>query len=371
MRFVEEYRQGQRVEKLVEAIRARVTRPWRLMEICGGQTHSIVRSGLDRLMPEGVVFVHGPGCPVCVTPVEIVDQAVALTTHSEVILCSFGDMLRVPGSAQDLLSAKSQGGDVRVIYSPLDALELARRHPDRQIVFLAVGFETTAPVHAMSVLAARQQGLENFSLLPSLFRVPPALDAMLEASQGGIQGVLLAGHVCTVMGLAEYAPLAKRHGVPMVVAGFEPQDLLEAILKLVTHLEAGEHGLDNAYARVARAEGNVHAQAALNEVFEISPRNWRGIGMIPESGWKLRSAFAAFDASLRFNLPSGVGREDPACCSGLVLQGRMKPHECAAFRVRCTPEHPLGATMVSHEGACAAYYRFRKDKPFHDKVSHG
>ncbi|MGA4579206.1 hydrogenase formation protein HypD [Limisphaera sp. VF-2] len=360
MKFVDEYRDAAGVQRLAEAIRREVTRPWTIMEICGGQTHAIVRFGLDELLPPKLTLVHGPGCPVCVTPVELIDKAVALARRPEVIFCSFGDMLRVPGSKEDLLAVKAAGGDVRMVYSPLDAVALARKHPDRQVVFFAVGFETTAPANALAVLQAKRYGLRNFSLLVSHVRVPPAIEALLSSPENRVQGFLTAGHVCTVMGTAEYEPLAARHRVPMVVTGFEPLDILQGILLCVRQLERGQARVENAYARAVRPEGNRPAQKIMQEVFQVVDRNWRGLGRIPASGLGLRPEFAAFDAELRFDLPVQTVAESGECISGLVLQGRKKPVECPAFGTRCTPEHPLGATMVSSEGACAAYYRYRR-----------
>ncbi len=318
------------------------------------------RFGLDELLPPKLTLVHGPGCPVCVTPVELIDKAVALARRPEVIFCSFGDMLRVPGSKEDLLAVKAAGGDVRMVYSPLDAVALARKHPDRQVVFFAVGFETTAPANALAVLQAKRYGLRNFSLLVSHVRVPPAIEALLSSPENRVQGFLTAGHVCTVMGTAEYEPLAARHRVPMVVTGFEPLDILQGILLCVRQLERGQARVENAYARAVRPEGNRPAQKIMQEVFQVVDRNWRGLGRIPASGLGLRPEFAAFDAELRFDLPVQTVAESGECISGLVLQGRKKPVECPAFGTRCTPEHPLGATMVSSEGACAAYYRYRR-----------
>lgn len=360
MKFVDEYRDAAGVQRLADAIRREVTRAWTIMEICGGQTHAIVRFGLDELLPPGLTLVHGPGCPVCVTPVELIDRAVALARRPEVIFCSFGDMLRVPGSKEDLLSVKAAGGDVRMVYSPLDAVALARRHPDRQVVFFAVGFETTAPANALAVLQAHRHGLRNFSLLVSHVRVPPAIEALLSSPENRVQGFLTAGHVCTVMGIGEYGPLATRFQVPMVVTGFEPLDILQGILLCVRQLERGQARVENAYARAVRPEGNRPAQDLMQKVFQVVDRQWRGLGWIPASGLGLRPEFADFDAERRFDLPVQPVAESGECISGLVLQGRKKPVECPAFGTRCTPEHPLGATMVSSEGACAAYYRYRR-----------
>lgn len=360
MRFLEEYRDPEAARPLVAAIHRLVTRPWALMEVCGGQTHSLVRFGIDALLPPEVTLLHGPGCPVCVTPVAWIDKAVALARRPEVIFCSFGDMLRVPGSSQDLFRVKSEGGDVRVVHSALDALALAERHPEREVIFFAVGFETTAPVNAMAVVQARKRGLRNFSLLVSHVCVPPALEALLAAPECRVDAFLAAGHVCAVMGTAEYGPLAATHRVPIVVTGFEPLDLLRGIHLALRQLEEGRAEVENAYERVVRLEGNPTAQALLREVFEVIPRTWRGLGPIPASGFGLRPAYAAFDAERRFGLGDVGGPESSECLSGLVLQGRLEPCACPAFGTRCTPERPLGATMVSGEGACAAYFRYRR-----------
>jgi len=356
VKFLDEYRDPAAVAQLREAIRKAVTRSWVLMEVCGGQTHSIVRHGLDELLPAGVSLVHGPGCPVCVTPLELIDRALAIAARPGVIFCSFGDMLRVPGSRADLFAVKAAGGDVRVVYSPLDCLKLAEQHPERDVVFFAVGFETTAPANAMAVKQARQRGLTNFAVLVSHVLVPPAMEAILSSPANRVQGFLAAGHVCTVMGTAQYEPLAERFRVPVVVTGFEPVDLLEGILRCVTMLEAGRHGVENAYARAVQTEGNPHARSVIEEVFENTDRKWRGIGTIPHSGYRLREEYAAFDAETRFAVSDVVAEESKLCRSGLVLQGLMKPHECPAFGKECTPRTPLGATMVSSEGACAAYH---------------
>lgn len=360
MRFLEEYRDAAAAAPLVEAIRRQVTRPWSLMEVCGGQTHSIVRFGLDELLPREVTLLHGPGCPVCVTPVAWIDKAVAIAARPGVTFCSFGDMLRVPGSARDLFQVKSEGGDVRVVHSALDALALAERHPEREVVFFAVGFETTAPANAMALVQARKRGLRNFSLLVSHVLVPPALEALLSAPGCRVDGFLAAGHVCAVMGLAEYRPLAARYRIPLVVTGFEPLDLLLGIHLCLRQLEEGRAEVENAYDRVVRPDGNPTAQALLREVFEVIPRTWRGLGPIPRSGLGLRPAYAAFDAERRFGVEGVGGEESPECRSGLVLQGRLEPCDCPAFGTRCTPDRPLGAPMVSGEGACAAYHRYRR-----------
>jgi hydrogenase expression/formation protein HypD len=371
VRFVDEYRDADTVRRIAAAIARVAQRPWTIMEVCGGQTHAIVRFGLDELLPETVTLVHGPGCPVCVTPVETLDKACAIAAQPGVIFCSYGDMLRVPGSHADLQRVKAAGADVRIVYSPLDALRLARAHPDRQVVFLAVGFETTAPAHAMAVHQARSQGLKNFSLLVSHVLVPPAIEAILSAPGCCVQGFLAAGHVCAVMGVAEYEPLARRYRVPIVVTGFEPVDLLEGVHRCVLQLEQGRAEVENAYARAVRPEGNPTARALLQEVFSVVDRKWRGIGEIPASGLGLAAAYAAFDAERRFDVGAISAQESSECESGLILQGRKKPHECAAFGTRCTPEHPLGATMVSAEGACAAYYRYGRRRAEQREAHHG
>ena len=362
MRFVDEYRDPDRVRQIAAAIARSARRPWTIMEVCGGQTHAIVRFGLDELLPDTVTLVHGPGCPVCVTSVETLDKAMAIAARREVIFCSYGDMLRVPGSCQDLQRVKAEGADVRVVYSPLDAVRLARARPEREVVFLAVGFETTAPAHAMAVRQAHNEGLKNFSLLVSHVLVPPAIEAILSAPGCCVQGFLAAGHVCAVMGVAEYAPLARRYHVPIVVTGFEPVDLLEGVRRCVQQLEEGRAEVENAYARAVRPDGNPAARALVSEVFTIVPRKWRGIGEIPASGLGLAPAYAHFDAERRFDVGAISAEESAECQSGLVLQGRKRPHECPAFGTHCTPEHPLGATMVSAEGACAAYYRYRRPR---------
>ncbi|OHE81405.1 MAG: hydrogenase formation protein HypD [Verrucomicrobia bacterium RIFCSPLOWO2_12_FULL_64_8] len=362
MRFVDEYRDAPAARKLAAAITRRVTRSWTIMEICGGQTHSIVKFGLDELLPDGLTLVHGPGCPVCVTPVELIDAAVALAARPGVTVCSFGDMLRVPGTGADLLTARARGGDVRIVYSPLDAVTHAARHPDREVVFFAVGFETTAPANAMAALQARRQGLHNFTLLVSHVLVPPAIEAILSAPDNRVQGFLAAGHVCTVMGLMEYGPLAERFRVPIVATGFEPVDILRGVLACVEQLESGRAEVGNAYARAVRPEGNVHAQRIIHEAFTVVDRNWRGIGLIPRSGYALRTELAEFDAARKFGLGHDGAPESTECIAGLIMRGVKKPHDCPAFGVRCTPEHPLGAPMVSSEGACAAYFRYRLRK---------
>jgi hydrogenase expression/formation protein HypD len=330
------------------------------MEVCGGQTHAIVKFGIDELLPKQITLVHGPGCPVCVTPLELIEKALAIAAKPDVIFCSFGDMLRVPGRSQDLLSVKARGGDVRIVYSPLDAVKIAADNPARQVVFFAVGFETTAPANAMAVFQAARRGLRNFSLLVSHVLVPPAMEAILSSRENRVQGFLAAGHVCTIMGFTEYEPIARKYRVPIVVTGFEPVDILQGVLMCVRQLEEGRAEVENQYARAVRREGNHAAQNLIREVFRVVPRKWRGVGEIPQSGLSLNEAYAEYDAEARFGVLDQTAEEPSECISGLVLQGVKKPHECPAFGSRCTPEHPLGATMVSSEGACAAYYRYRR-----------
>jgi hydrogenase expression/formation protein HypD len=358
MKYLQEFRDSALVEKLLHEIRAITTRPWALMEVCGGQTHSIIRNGIDQLLPPEIELIHGPGCPVCVTPLETIDKALAIAGEPNVIFCSFGDMLRVPGSERDLFRVKSDGGDVRVVYSPLDAVKIARDNPDREVVFFGIGFETTAPANAMAVKQAKAGGLRNFSMLVSHVLVPPAIEAIMRAPSNRVQGFLAAGHVCSVMGYWQYEPLARDYHVPIVVTGFEPLDVLAGIHRAITQLESGRHEVENAYARAVTREGNHPAQAMLGEVFEVCDRTWRGIGMIPVSGWRLSAAYRAFDAAARFNVEHVQTAESPLCHSGEVLQGLIKPNDCPAFGKECTPRKPLGATMVSSEGACAAYYNY-------------
>lgn len=359
MRYLDEYRDAESCRKLARAIARATTRRWTLMEICGGQTHAIVRFGIGALLPPEIELVHGPGCPVCVTPVETIDRAIAIARQPRSILCSFGDMLRVPGSQTDLLAEKARGGDVRTVYSPLDALKIAQSHPDREVVFLAVGFETTAPANAMAVFEARRLGVRNFSVLVAHVLVPPAIEAILSSPQNRVQGFLAAGHVCAVVGWTEYEPLAERYGVPIVVTGFEPVDILRGVLMCVRQLESGRAEVENAYERTVGREGNRAARKMVTEVFEVAERKWRGIGEIPASGLRLRAAYADFDAERRFDVGSVTATESGECRAAQVLQGLIKPSECPAFGVRCNPEKPLGAPMVSSEGACAAYFRYR------------
>jgi hydrogenase expression/formation protein HypD len=366
MRFIDEYRDAKAAEGFARAIARITTRSWTIMEVCGGQTHAIVRFGLDELLPPAITLVHGPGCPVCVTPVELIDKSLEIAARPEVIFCSFGDMLRVPGNRSaatqgvDLLSVKARGGDVRIVYSPLDAVRLARQNPGRQVVFFAVGFETTAPANAMAVDQACRQNVANFSILVSHVLVPPAMEAILSSPSNRVQGFLAAGHVCTIMGCAEYAPIAERYHAPIVVTGFEPLDILQGVFMCVRQLEEGRAEVENQYTRSVRPEGNEHARQLIREVFEIVPRRWRGIGSIARSGLALREKYAGFDAERRFGLAGEMTEEPSECISGLILRGLKKPAECPAFGTRCTPERPLGATMVSSEGACAAYYRYRR-----------
>ena len=361
MKYLDEYRDAESARKYALEIARVTTRPWILMEICGGQTHAIVKFGLDELLPRQITLIHGPGCPVCVTPLELIDKALEIAGRPEVIFCSFGDMLRVPGSTTDLLALKASGGDIRILYSPLDAVAIAEQNPARQVVFFGVGFETTAPATAMAVFQAHQKKLSNFSLLVSHVLVPPAMEAILGSPDCRVQAFLAAGHVCTVMGFEEYEPIARKYRVPIVVTGFEPLDILQGVLMCVRQLETGRAEVENQYSRSVRKEGNRPAQHLIREVFEVGPRKWRGVGEIPQSGLALRKAYWAFDAERRFGLAELKTEEPTECMSGLVLQGRIKPHECPAFGMRCTPEHPLGATMVSSEGACAAYYRYRRE----------
>ncbi len=358
MKYVTEFRDAELVKGVLDEIRRTVTRPWVLMEICGGQTHSIVRHGLDQLLPPEIELVHGPGCPVCVTPLEQIDRALAIASRPDVIFTSYGDMLRVPGSHVDLFSVRAQGGDVRVVYSPLDAVRMAQENPEKQVVFFAIGFETTAPPNVMAVQQAKALGLKNFSVLVSHVRVPPAIHAILGSPSNRVQGFLLAGHVCAVMGYWEYPPLVEKYRVPMAVTGFEPLDLVNGILSTVRLLEAGRIEVDNAYGRAVTFDGNKPAQAMIQKVFMECDRKWRGIGLIPMSGWRLRPEYDGFNAEKRFDVADITPQESPLCIAGQIMQGMKKPHDCPAFGRECTPEHPLGATMVSSEGACAAYYQY-------------
>ncbi len=361
MKYIDEYRNPDAAQKLVQAIRRTVTRHWTIMEVCGGQTHAIVRFGIQDMLPEEVELVHGPGCPVCVTPLEMLDKAFEIAARNDVIFCSFGDMLRVPGSHSDLLSVRAEGGDVRIVYSPLDAVKVAAAKPDKQVVFFAVGFETTAPANALAVHMAKTHGLENFSVLVSHVLVPPAIQAILSAPGNRVQGFLAAGHVCTVMGTRAYPPLADKCDVPIIITGFEPLDILQGIYMCVRQLEDGHAKVENQYTRAVRDGGNTEAQVLLEKVFRVVSRKWRGIGEIAASGWALAPDYAMFDAEKKFGLANTQVVEPEVCISGLVLQGLKKPAHCPAFGKACTPDHPLGATMVSGEGVCAAYYRYRRE----------
>ena len=358
MKYLTEFRNSEIAQRIAREIHQAATRPWKIMEVCGGQTHSIIKNGIDQMLPAGIEMLHGPGCPVCVTPLELIDKALAIAAQPEVIFCSFGDMLRVPGTEGDLFQVKGRGGDVRVVYSPLDAVELAVKHPDREVVFFGVGFETTAPANAMSVHLAKRRGLANFSLLVSHVLVPPAIEAILSDPKNKVQAFLAAGHVCSVMGFWEYPPLADQFQIPIVVTGFEPLDLLDGIRRAVLQLERGQHHVENAYERIVTYAGNLEAQKLLTEVFDITDRTWRGIGVIPNSGWRLSRGYREFDAEERFHITGIRTEESKLCHAGDVLRGAIKPAECPAFGKECSPRHPLGATMVSSEGACAAYYNY-------------
>ncbi|HEX5470933.1 MAG TPA: hydrogenase formation protein HypD [Lacipirellulaceae bacterium] len=358
MKYQDEYRDPIAAKKLQQAIRAITTRPWTIMEVCGGQTHTIVKYGIDELLPDGVELVHGPGCPVCVTSLEMIDRAHAIASRPDVIFCSFGDMLRVPGSRGDLLTLKSRGSDVRIVYSPLDAVNLAATRPDRQVVFFAIGFETTAPPNAMAVWLAHKRGLKNFSILVSHVTVPPSITSILQAPGNRVQGFLGPGHVCTVMGFEEYEPIARNYRVPVVITGFEPVDMLEGVYMTIRQLEAGDARVENQYGRAVRREGNIQSRKLIEEVFEVCDRKWRGVGIIPKSGYRLRYEYRDHDAEQLFEVDDIETRESSECISGQVLRGLKKPHDCPAFGKTCTPLTPLGATMVSSEGACAAYYAY-------------
>ncbi len=358
MKYLDEYRDPEAARKLAAAIEQTVTRPWTIMEVCGGQTHTIVKYGIDKILPPQVELVHGPGCPVCVTSLEMIDRAQAIASRADVIFCSFGDMLRVPGSRGDLLQLKSQGCDVRIVYSPLDAVNIAAANPDRKVVFFAIGFETTAPPNAMAVWLAKKRKLTNFSVLVSHVLVPPSMTAILQSPGNRVQGFLGPGHVCTVMGCAEYEPIARRYRVPIVITGFEPVDMLEGVLRTVRQLEAGQAFMENAYARAVRHEGNPASKKLIEDVFEVCDRKWRGVGLIPKSGFKLRYEYREHDAERLFEVGDIQTQESTVCISGQVLRGLKKPHDCPAFGTTCTPQTPLGATMVSSEGACAAYHAY-------------
>ena len=361
MKFIDEYRDPAKVKNLTERIAKITTKPWSIMEVCGGQTHAILRFGIDRLLPNQITLLHGPGCPVCVTPVELIDKAIALASRKDIILCSFGDMLRVPGSKSDLLSEKAKGGDIRICYSPLDALKIAQANPAMEVVFFGIGFETTAPANGMAVYQASRMKVSNFSILSAQVLIPPAIELLLSSKQSKIDGFLAPGHVCTVTGYERYEQIASKYNVPIVVTGFEPVDILQGIYQTVTQLEQSKGEVENAYARVVKREGNSKALQLLDEVFETVDRKWRGFGIIPESGLALKQAYTNFDAEKKFAIADITAEEPSECISGQILQGLKKPVECPAFGINCTPEKPLGATMVSSEGACAAYYRYKHD----------
>jgi hydrogenase expression/formation protein HypD len=358
MKHLSEYRDAALVTELVDGIKAITTKPWTIMEVCGGQTHSLVKNGILDMLPKEITMVHGPGCPVCVTPISIIDEAIALSKKPEVILCSFGDMLRVPGSEKSLLEAKSEGADVRIVYSPLDAVKLAKENPDREVVFFAVGFETTAPANALSVIQADKSGIKNYSILASHVLVPPAMEAILSDPETTVNAFLAAGHVCTIMGIDEYYPIAEKYKVPIVVTGFEPVDLLQGIYMTVKQLEAGESKVENQYARVVQREGNLLAKDAIDKVFDVSDRDWRGIGTIPSSGWEVSNRYQPYNARKKFNLQPMEAKENQNCIAGEIMKGKKKPFDCPLFGKACNPEHPQGAPMVSSEGSCAAYYHY-------------
>jgi hydrogenase expression/formation protein HypD len=366
MKHLTEYRDGEKAKRLAAETSRIVTKPWSIMEVCGGQTHSIIRHGIDQILPREIEMIHGPGCPVCVTPLEVIDKALAIASRPDVIFCSFGDMLRVPGSRGDLFQVKGTGGDVRLVYSPLDAVKIAKDNPDREVVFLAIGFETTAPANAMAVKFAKDQGVTNFSALVSHVLVPPAIKAIMSSPGNRVNAFLAAGHVCCVTGHAEYPQLCDDYNVPIVITGFEPLDLLEGIRRTVLQLENGRACVENAYQRVVSEHGNVAALAVISEVFEVTDRAWRGMGIIPRSGWRLSGAYRAFDAEVRFDTSDIHTCESSLCRAGEVLQGAIKPNECEAFGKQCTPRNPLGATMVSSEGACAAYFNYGRFIPDHE-----
>ena len=358
MKFLTEYRNAEVANKYLQEIKKTVTRPWKIMEICGGQTHSLVKHGILSVLPKKITMIHGPGCPVCVTPLNLIDKAIYLAENKDVILCSFGDMIRVPGSEKSILEAKASGADIRVLYSPLEAVNIAVANPDKQVVFFAVGFETTAPANALSVVHAKKLGLKNYSILASHVLVPPAIDALMSDPESIIDGFLAAGHVCTIMGTEEYYPLSEKYNVPIVVTGFEPVDILQGILMVVQQLEKGEAKVENQYARMVREEGNISAKEVINDVFEVTDRMWRGIDVIPMSGYQVKEKYADFDANKKFDINIVEAPENEACIAGDIMKGKKKPVDCAQFGKACTPQTPLGAPMVSSEGACAAYYNF-------------
>jgi len=358
MKFLTEYRDPELAKQVLDEIKKTVTKPWKIMEVCGGQTHSLVKNGILNVLPKEVTMVHGPGCPVCVTPLHLIDKAIYLAEEKNVILCSFGDMIRVPGSKKSILEAKAQGADIRILYSPLEAVNIAKENPDKEVVFFAVGFETTAPANALSVLHAHKLGLKNYSILASHVLVPPAIEAIMSDEETVIDGFLAAGHVCTIMGMEEYYPIAEKYNIPLVVTGFEPLDILQGILMVVKQLEAGKAEVENQYARVVKEEGNLNAKEVISKVFKVQDQMWRGIDVIPNSGWGISDEFAAFDAEKKFPIEMILAEENKECIAGAIMKGIKKPHECQHFGKKCTPQNPLGAPMVSSEGACAAYYNF-------------
>jgi len=358
MKFLTEYRDPELAKQVLDEIKKTVTKPWKIMEVCGGQTHSLVKNGILNVLPKEVTMVHGPGCPVCVTPLHLIDKAIYLAEEKNVILCSFGDMIRVPGSKKSILEAKAQGADIRILYSPLEAVNIAKENPDKEVVFFAVGFETTAPANALSVLHAHKLGLKNYSILASHVLVPPAIEAIMSDEETVIDGFLAAGHVCTIMGMEEYYPIAEKYNIPLVVTGFEPLDILQGILMVIKQLEAGKAVVENQYARVVKEEGNLNAKEVISKVFKVQDQMWRGIDVIPNSGWGISDEFAAFDAEKKFPIEMIKAEENKECIAGAIMKGIKKPHECQHFAKKCTPQNPLGAPMVSSEGACAAYYNF-------------
>ncbi|MEM6893144.1 MAG: hydrogenase formation protein HypD [Bacteroidota bacterium] len=358
MKYLSEYRDPELAKKYLEEIKNTVSRPWSIMEVCGGQTHSLVKNGIIEMLPKEVTMIHGPGCPVCVTPLNLIDKAIHLALEKGVILCSFGDMLRVPGSEKSLLEAKAEGADVRILYSPLEAVKIAEDHPEKEVVFFAVGFETTAPANALSVIHAHRKGLKNYSILASHVLVPPAIKAVIDDEESRIDGFLAAGHVCTIMGNTEYHPLSAKYKVPIVVTGFEPLDVLQGILMVIRQLEQSQSEVENQYARIVREEGNVEAQKVIHEVFEVRNQMWRGIGEIPMSGYGVKPKYVDFDATKKYRVSIKEAPENPRCISGQIMKGIKKPYECGQFGRKCKPSNPLGAPMVSSEGACAAYYHF-------------
>lgn len=353
-----EYRDENLAQNYIEKIKEVVTQPWSIMEVCGGQTHSLVKNGILDLLPKEVTMIHGPGCPVCVTPIHLIDKAIHLAEDKEVILCSYGDMLRVPGSSRSLLDAKADGADIRILYSPLEAVQLAQKNPTKEVVFFAVGFETTAPANALSVVQAKELGVENYSILTSHVLVPPAIEAVMNDEESNIDSFLAAGHVCTIMGISEYGPLVEKYKIPIVVTGFEPVDLLQGIYMVVRQLEDGRHELENQYSRVVKENGNQKAIDIIHRVFEVKNRVWRGIGNIPYSGYEVNESYKHYDANIKFDFDIVAAEENKDCIAGQVLKGIKKPHECPQFGKKCKPQFPLGAPMVSSEGACAAYYHF-------------